>query len=170
MTKIIDPAMGIALLLASENTSVDSLPESLQDPSTRALFLNSIDDLAAQVVGYHALTDEDKKSYLRQLAELSHVYITDVRDHSRLVNITLRLWAGCLDSAKTIASDIRSDPYAPEERTDLFENFFDPLARKDPIYRAGMQTAPLFKNHRKEHFSLEGVPQDSPVRTFAAGV
>jgi hypothetical protein len=40
----------------------------------------------------------------------------------------------------------------------------DYIADQDPIYCAGVKSAPLFKKERQQFFSFNGVPMTSPVR------
>ena len=66
----------------------------------------------------------------------------DVTDPVVRLNICLRLWAGCLSAAKTIALETRSGLNTPELRKEIFTTKVDVLASNDPIYRAGVEAAP----------------------------
>jgi hypothetical protein len=78
-------------------------------------------------------------------------------------SIALRLWAGCLDAAKTIALETRDGPNSPELRAAAFAQI-DSVAETDPIYGAGVEAAPAFKVLRRQSYSFDGVPAGSRVR------
>jgi hypothetical protein len=75
------------------------------------------------------------------------------------------LWSGCLSAAKTIALDTREGPNTPDRRTKDFQ-IFDHRVNQDPIYCAGVESAPLFKKKNQQCFSFDGVPLTSPVRRY----
>ena len=82
------------------------------------------------------------------------------------VSIALRLWAGCLDAAKTIALETLSGPNAASNRAAAFSQI-ESVAKNDPVYRAGVEAAPSFLNARGQPYELEGVPAGAAVRRFA---
>lgn len=79
------------------------------------------------------------------------------------VIIALRLWAGCIWAAKTVAEGTLSGANTPTMQADAFAQI-DDYARNDPVFAAGVEAAPAFKRRRGETYSFDGVPDDSPVR------
>jgi len=163
--RIEDPAMDMARQVADELGSFSNIPPTLIDPANVARYLDAIDDRVAQVAGYYESSEQNKKLFVDQISELSKVFITDVENSLDRVVLTLKLWAGCLDAAKTIAMETRNGPNTQEGRHVLFKDKIDPLAQVDEIYRAGVEAAPFFKTLRNQDFSFDGVPQNSPVRS-----
>jgi len=142
-----------ALEWASELGLPPSLPLTLEDVAARAALVDSIDPLIANVAdGLQGQGQSEKSALLERLASLTKEVILDVSDDQIRVNISLRLWSGC------------SGPNSPEDRNLLFRRVIDPRARTDPIYRAGVDAAPAFKDRRAQPWSFEGVPADSPIR------
>lgn len=162
--RIEDPAMDMARRVAGVFKLCSRLPDSLKNPADRAIFLDAIDGCIAPVAGYYDLTEQEQKKFISQIAELSEVFVTDLEDDEKRVNVTLRIWAGCLDAAKTIAMETRNGPNTRREREILFKSTIDPRSLTDPIYCAGVEAAPFFKSQRNEQFSFDGVPKHSKVR------
>jgi hypothetical protein len=75
-----------------------------------------------------------------------------VSDPLDRIAIALRLWAGCLAAAKTIADATRSG--------------IDATAANDGLFRAGVEAARMFKRLRGQPFFLDGVPERSAVRRY----
>lgn len=164
--RVVDPNMDTALRWANELGSPPKLPCSLQDVNQRARLVNCIDRPLISGSLLHKLSDAEKAQRLNTVARLSKEYISDVDDDDDRVNITLRLWSGCLSAAKTIALQTRSGPNTPNIREFTFKEKIDPIAQKDSIYCAGVEAAPSFKKLRGEDYSFEGVPENSPVRRY----
>jgi hypothetical protein len=80
-------------------------------------------------------------------------------------SIGLRLWSGCLSAAKVIALETRDGPNTPEIRAEGFQ-ILEPIANADPIFCAGLESAPLFKKRNQQCFTFIGVPLVSPVRRY----
>ena len=68
-------------------------------------------------------------------------------------------------AAKMIALDTRDGPNTPNMRIETFQHL-DRIADQDHIYRAGVESAPLFKKERQQCFSFNGIPLTSPVRRY----
>jgi hypothetical protein len=66
-------------------------------------------------------------------------------------------------AAKTIALDTRDGQNTPNMRTEILQDL-NRKADQDPIYRAGVESAPLFKKKLQQCFSFNGIPLTSPVR------
>jgi hypothetical protein len=91
----------------------------------------------------------------------------DVTDDQERLNITLRLWAGCVSAGKTIASATRSGANTAEVRATAFRGI-DARAAGDRVFEAGVEAAPAWKALRGDEVSFDGVPADSPVHRFAS--
>jgi hypothetical protein len=164
-----DPNMAIAYALAQGLGPALSVPASMADVQARAKLVNAVNrpfageafpaDLIAALQGAAFKTGESIKVFIDTSAPL----MPDVTDPIERLNIVLRLWAGCLMAAKTIADATLSGPNTPAERRDKF-GIIDDAAQNDPIFEAGVEAAPAFKDELGEHYSLDGVPDDSPVR------
>jgi hypothetical protein len=102
----------------------------------------------------------------------------DVYSDGDRKNIALRLWVGCLYTAKLLRRDYvaehnsdgtpkRLEPITPKMRQDNFNSMAEILL-EDPIYEAGVQAAPVWELKLNEEpdkkMSLEGIPNpnDSP--------
>jgi hypothetical protein len=89
------------------------LPSTLSDIHKRAKFVKDINailivpinaDLESDGNGQLADFSPDLKSrILNDIAEKSKSYILNEDNNNILINIALRLWAGCMDAAKSIA-------------------------------------------------------------------
>jgi hypothetical protein len=101
-----------------------------------------------------------------QIARQTASLMPDVPDPIARLNIALRLWAGCLDTAKTIASQTNRGPNSPQTRAAAMPGI-DARAATDAVYQAGVEAAPAFKMLRNEPYSMEGVPAGSAVRLDA---
>ncbi|HEC76397.1 MAG TPA: hypothetical protein ENI33_03955 [Thermoplasmatales archaeon] len=168
--RVVDPNMDTALQWANELGPPPPLPSSLKDVTQRAKLVNAIDEphfANSFFLDFQSrLSDVEKNQCLNEIANVTKIYILDVEDDKTRVNIALRLWSGCLSAAKTIAIQTVSGPNTPEMRASIFSNKIDPITQRDPIYCAGVETAPSFKKLRNEPYSFEGVPQKSVVRIY----
>jgi hypothetical protein len=165
--ELVDPNMYHALWLGQglADGKVLARPKMLTDVDRRAEFIADIDDLfmpgdtpAAQLIGLG--------KRLRYLAEASAATMPDVSDPLDRIAIALRLWAGCLGAAKTIADVTMSGPNTPEDRARRFPAI-DATAAQDDLFCAGVEAAPAFKSLRGQPYYLDGVPDESPVRRHA---
>jgi len=146
--------------------SQEILPTSLKDVEMRAILIDKIDFL---ITGANSLleymTEDERQIRLGKALRIADSYLTDQISEVSKKSVILRLWSGCLDAAKSIATETLDGTTSPESRK---EHFFqiDIFARWDSVYRAGVQTAPALKKIRKQYYSFDGVPNDSPVRRF----
>jgi hypothetical protein len=143
------------------------LPASLNDVRRRANLVHAINEILPKGDLLFLLSGEEIARRLTETANLSQPYMPDVADPLQRINISLRLWAGCLDAAKTIALGTRGGENTPAIRTETFTRRIDPIARADPVYAAGVEVAPTVKcvNWRQD-YSFDGVPVSSVVRRF----
>jgi len=80
------------------------------------------------------------------------------------LNLSFRLWAGCLDAAKTLAPSTQSGPNTSNMRSAAFTEMIDVLASKDPIYKKGVEVASMWRP--ESDISFDGVPKTSPSRKY----
>jgi hypothetical protein len=132
----------------------------VRDVNTEALAKALFKDYQGQ------LSVEEKGKCLNTVAELSKIHLPSVADPTTRANISLRMWSGCLAAAKTIAVQTLAGPNTPDQRNLIFREHIDPQAEADPIFCAGVESAPSFKKLLEEGYSLDGVPQESPVRRY----
>lgn len=95
--------------------------------------------------------------------QLTKTVLLDVPDKAQRINIALRLYAGYLDVAKTIAEGTRYEKNdASTRQRDIPK--VEAKAVNDPIYTAGVEAAPHFK-HRElgQDVFRDGIPDDSIV-------
>jgi hypothetical protein len=87
----------------------------------------------------------------------------DLGDQLDRVATALMLWSGCITAAKAVAFETRSGDNSAAGRAQQFA-LIDELAAQDALYCAGVEAAPAFETQRSQPYSLDGVPQSSPVR------
>jgi hypothetical protein len=164
-----DPNMETALRWANELGSCPTLPSSLQDVTQRSKLVYKINTpklVKSLFADFHGnLSIEEKAQCQNTIARLSRAYILDVTDDKVIMNISLRIWSGCLSAAKTIAFQTVDGPNTPENRESIFRQI-ELIAQGDPIFRAGVEAAPSFRRLLKEDYSFEGVPKNSVVRRY----
>jgi hypothetical protein len=166
MIRLVDPNMDTALVWAGEVGPVPLLPHSLDNASSRASLVDAVDPIFAGGL-LEIKSAAEKDHVLKSLATVSKERIPELVDDKARVNVCLRLWSGCVSAAKTIAPRTLDGANTPDGRTRLFRMKIDALARIDPIYCAGVEAAPAFRGLRKQQWSFDGVPADSPVRRYA---
>jgi hypothetical protein len=86
-------------------------------------------------------------------------------DDRVVVNTALRLWSGCMETAKVIALETKDGLNTAEARQQAFFQI-ELFSKIDLIYAAGVESAPLFKKLHKEYYSFDGVPLDSALRKY----
>jgi hypothetical protein len=167
MTEISDPNMDTAIQWANVIGPPPSLPASILDVRERAKLVNCVDSPLIGGSFLHNLKPEESTQRLNFVAELARSFVLDLNNHDEIKNLTLRLWAGCMSAAKEIAASTMSGLNTPERRRLIFSQMIDRLCENDRIYEAGVEAAPSLKNLRGEIYSLEGVPENSPVRRYS---
>jgi hypothetical protein len=148
----------------------DSLPTSLKDVEMRAFLLDKIDFLitgegnTANIL-LEYMSEDERQIRLGKALRIANSLLSDQLSELSKKSVILRLWSGCLDAAKSIATETLDGTTSSESRK---EHFFqiDIFARWDSVYYAGVETAPALKKIRKQYYSFDGVPNDSPVRRF----
>jgi hypothetical protein len=169
----IDPNMSIAYECSELMGPIDSIPESLKEVIKRAKYLDFVDKkMIAGSKLWEFNNQQQIESFLSNMDKESIPWIYDIADGKQRINITLRLWAGGLDAAKSLRKtyvSVRSDGTVSEEaiisdmRTKAFKEAIDPKASSDPIYYGGVEAAPVLKRLRNEQIFTDGIPSDSPV-------
>jgi hypothetical protein len=148
----------------------DTLPTSLREVEGRAILIDKIDfpitgegNTANILLEY--MPEDERRLRLEKALRIADSFVPDQLSKISKKSVILRLWSGCLDAAKSIATETLDGPTSPDSRR---EHFFqiDIFARWDSVYRAGVESAPALKKLRKQYYSFDGVPNDSPVRRF----
>jgi hypothetical protein len=99
------------------------------------------------------------KQHLHEIVKIDEAY---------LLNVSLRLWSGCLETAKTLSLMTQSSSNTNETRWSAFiEKKFgiDVVAARDLIYRIGEEIACLWQPDR-DNICFDGVPEKSPARKY----
>lgn len=148
----------------------DILPISLKDVEIRAILIDKIDfpitgeNNTANIL-LEFMTEDERQFRLERALRVADSFLTDLISEISKKSVILRLWSGCLDAAKTVATETLDGATSPERRKQQFFQI-DIFAKWDSIYRAGVETAPALKKRRKQYYSFGGIPNDSPVRRF----
>jgi len=156
--------MDLAYWFAQALGPTPGLPRSLESVQQRARLVAEIDGPFITGSSFEECV-VNIGMRIKEISSKSASYMPDVSDNLTRMNLGLRLWAGCLSAAKTIALETMDGPNSPEDRARIFPSI-DSLAESDPIYRAGVEAAPEFKRLRDDAYSFEGVPANSPVRRY----
>jgi len=85
-------------------------------------------------------------------------------DKKYKLNLSLRLWAGCLDAAKKLSLKTQSGPNTRKIRSSVFTERIDILASKDPIYGKGVEISCMWQPDPT--ISFDGVHDASPARSY----
>src|SRR5215211_7405306 len=160
-----DLTMTILYQWAKECGDIPQLPESLRlDCMKRCHLVQFVNQqlLNIRTTNIHfpkiLLNPDEKERFIRILEEdeyTIHGVLSNVWSDRERKNIALRLWTGCLCTAKecrrTSVAEHNSDgttrresPYTPELRAESFEKIMM-TSRQDPIYEAGVEAAPVWE-------------------------
>jgi hypothetical protein len=153
------------------------LPTSIQDVRTRARLVDDIDKTMGQHFGSFrlipyvegqicVLSQSLFDAMLEDVTTQAKKQINDVDNDNMRNGVALILWSGCIAAAKVIALGTRSGANTPQSRKDVLTNLINPLCDIDELYKAGVETAPVFKSLRKEDVNFDGVPAGSPVLMY----
>jgi hypothetical protein len=121
------------------------------------------------------LDNDEKDLRLDDIAQISMAFLTEQMDDKVRKNISLRLWTGCIETAKAIQFNyvieikdgiVREASITHEDRKALF-TLIDLKSRIDLVYRAGVEAAPAYKKLLKQHYSFSGVPSNSIIRRYS---
>ncbi|MFL6320256.1 MAG: hypothetical protein ACJ72Q_07265 [Nitrososphaeraceae archaeon] len=168
-----DPNMSIAYEWSKPLEAIDSIPESLHDVINRAKYLDFVyKNMIAGSKLWELNNKQQIESFLTKIDEGSIPWIYDIADGKQRINITLRLWAGCLDAAKYLQDKYvsrRNDGtvseaiITPDMRAKAFKKTINPKASLDTIYYTGVEAAPVLRKIREQPTYSDGIPSDSPV-------
>jgi hypothetical protein len=139
-----------------------TLPAALTDVQARARFIREIDK-PLLVDGSGVAQWRQFGGQLRAIAQSSAELMPELVGELDRVAVGLVLWSGCITAAKAIAFETRSGENTAAGRSQQFAAI-DELAAQDELFCAGVEAAPAFKTQREQPYSLDGVPQTSPVR------
>lgn len=171
-----DPTMNDIYSLAQQLGSPPKLPDSLKDLQAAVTFLDYIDSEKIGDLFYSLKPDE----FIVKVGELTREKIPDINDGNTRANIACRLYAGCLDSAKTIRDSYvqwypggtkEDRPITPKMREEAWYQLMKPRSKGDALYKFGVELGPALRKIREQRVYLEGIPSDSIVRRYVkAGV
>jgi hypothetical protein len=162
-----DPNLEVAMKWAQELGPTPDLPSSLKKVEKRATLVDVIDTEFIAGANLGILDAQAKSDRLESLGKATHRFMPKEDDARSRCNIALRLWAGCMSAAKTIADRNNEYRNTPETRKRDFA-LIDSYANNDAIYRAGVEAALAFKELRFEKYYLDGVPASSAARKYAS--
>jgi hypothetical protein len=164
-----DANMGMCWLLGLGLAPGALLPEELVSVKARARLCHQID--ASMVTDFgksveHICEDVGKHVSKLEAATAASPYFSPLMPALERVSIALRLWAGCMSTAKTIAFKTRSGVNTVADRTRIC-GYIDDQAAHDIIFRAGVEAAIAFKRLRRQTVYLDGIPSSSSVLRYA---
>ena len=136
------------------------------DVQARASFIREIDK-PLLVDGNGVPQWQEFAGQLRAIAQSSAEVMRELVGELDRIAVGLALWSGCITAAKAIAFETRSGENTAAGRTQQFAAI-DGLAAQDALLCAGVEAAPVFKTQRAQPYSLDGVPQASPVRRYVS--
>jgi hypothetical protein len=159
-----DANMALAAMLGLGLSAQATLPAQLADVRTRAKLVDEIDGpmvwnfgLPIDQIAYHLGRHVDVLS-----TRLDRFFPRSTGPLWR-VGVTLRLWAGCISGAKTIAFKTAAGVNTTEART-MCNGWLEQGCQQDPVYAAGVETAPVFKRRRGQRVYFDGIAEGSVVR------
>jgi hypothetical protein len=85
-------------------------------------------------------------------------------DEEYLLNVALRMWSGCLATAKTLSIETQSGLNTEETRRNLICEI-DDIAKKDAVYRKGEEIACIWQQDPR-NVSFDGVSPNSYARKY----
>ena len=115
----------------------------------------------------------DKNGFIQTVEKDSNVtqILHDTTDKKVITNIAFRLWAGCMEGAKTTRENYMSGgkeiELTPNDRS-IANQTIRQESLNDVIYKAGVEAAlfsELIENKHPERY-LEGIPVDSSIRRY----
>ena len=144
----------------------NNLPASLENPATRAALVQAIDGPSVQEIVYAA---QPTAEMYELLARRARPFISEITDLHQICGLSLRVWAGCIEGAKTISFETMDGPNTPEQRR-AWSVYLTSISSSDFIERCGLEASPFFRMLSKQGYFIEGILRDSPilayVRTF----
>ena len=131
--------MSTALEWANSLGAPPKLPGSMKSPYQRAKLVQCIGcNLVSGNEQLHELPAGEQQRRKNIITKLSEDYMPDVKDPTARLNVTFRLYSGCLMAAKTIAFDTRNGANTPETREHVVSKILEALCSEDKIFEAGV--------------------------------
>lgn len=138
------------------------IPEKLVDLTERARFLNEID---GSMVSDFNLPLPDMCSHIGQhikkVAMECWKWFPSTWTIFNQLGFSLRLWAGCMDAAKTIAYKTAASVNDDGDERQRLISLIEGKSKYDLVYGAGVEAAPAFKRLRKQRVYAEIRPATS---------
>lgn len=171
-----DSNMLTALAWAGNLAAPQSLPVSLRSVCKRTEMIDRINNALGGISARLYPNERPKvmllwpsaaqEEFRSRVLAISQEFITEGINDNEKNAVGLRLWSGCLSAAKTIATGTMDGDNTPDMRRAAFEGEIDRTANMDPIYKAGVEVAPIWKEFLGQEVHLEGVPETSAVRRY----
>jgi hypothetical protein len=154
------------------------LATELKDPTIRAQFLDFVDN---KIIKGEPIFDtlEDKRiirdNFLTDIAKKTEPLLKSIIEPLARINLTLRLWVGCIEAAKVIREtemDVKDgNAYerriSPEDREKYCAEIITPKSLADPIYLAGVEAAPIFRKvTRHQELYSDGLTDDCVLMKY----
>ena len=154
---------------AAESLGAPAAPSWLNDVEVCLGLVNTVQEKVIPAIHQDPSEQRVRECFAALASEPTSV--PGVAEAAWRMNILLRLWCGCLGAAKTIAAATMDGPNVAADRARIFSESLDPLAAADPVFRAGVRTAPTFKHRQQppQPYYLDGVPEGSVVREVTPG-
>ena len=154
------------------------LATELKNPSIRAHFLHFVD---TNIIKGDPIFDilEDKRiirdSFLTDIANKTEPLLKSIIEPIARINLTLRLWVGCIEAAKIIREtemdfkdeNVYEKKITPEDREKYCAEIVTPKSLADPIYLAGAEGAPIFRKViRHQEICSDGLTDDCVLMKY----
>jgi hypothetical protein len=177
-----DPTIFVLCKWGRELSYSKKLPVSIREtPLIHTLLIQYLDEIlnnkmrqrfGTRFPAFLSDLKSSEKDYFIQTLEqdstLSEVFIPDVEQGAERLSIALKMWVGGITAAKATRKTYRSvegeKEYTLEQRRTDFE-LADSYAKKDEIFRAGVQVAPILELiiRKKRNISLVGAKRSSSI-------
>jgi hypothetical protein len=154
------------------------LATELKDPAVRAQFIDFVDNKIIQGTSIFDILEDKKiirESFLTDVAKKTEPWLKSISDPLARISLTLRLWVGCIEAAKVIRESemdvkdgrIYEKKISPTDREKYCTEIITPKSQADPIYLAGVQTAPILRKEiRFQKIWSEGLKEDCVLMEY----
>ena len=170
------------MLIAYDHANTLGPPPRLatesKDPSIRAQFLHFVD---TSIIKGEPIFDilQDKRiirdNFLTDISKKTEPLLKSIIEPIARINLTLRLWVGCIEAAKVIRDtemDFKDGSFyerkiSPEDREKYCAEIITPKSLADPIYLAGVEGAPIFRKViRNQEICSDGLTDDCVLMKY----
>jgi hypothetical protein len=123
------------------------------------------------------LNEIEKRHFIEALEQdstIANIFLPDVKERTERKSVALKFWVGGTTAAKATRKTHNvaggEEEYTPEQREADF-NAADNYAKKDEIFCAGVEVAPILELiiRKKKEISLERAKRDSPIWKYING-